>query len=198
MQNLKILYYPSPFQDVIYHNEAYTNSGGSSGQVSPDREHAAAISDGSLSPQRHQSFIVAVISAIRNAATTAKHSVVQPSRRDCSQIAASITTATIDEMGEESDSTEMLESETEPCLMMENVLEDVSMPDTHSHNMVSSTGLILAGPHLMSLSQNGTVNEVTADQEVAEMNREEKSIHNLSQAILNRQQIEKQTNRIIQ
>lgn len=182
---------------MIYHNEAYTNSGGSSGQVSPDREHAAPLSEGALSPQRHQSFIVAVISAIRNAATNAKHSVVQPSVRR--EIAASATTATIDETGEESDSTEMLESETEPCLMMENVLEDVSMPDTHSHNMVSSTGLILSGPHLMSLSQQASVDEEAPvdDEDVAEMNREEKSIHNLSQAILNRQQIEQQTNRII-
>lgn len=32
----------------------------------------------------------------------------------------------------------MLDSETEPCLMMENVLEDVAVPDGHSHNMISS------------------------------------------------------------
>lgn len=37
-----------------------------------------------------------------------------------------------------SDSTEMLDSETEPCLMMEHVLEDVIIPDGHSHNMISS------------------------------------------------------------
>lgn len=167
--------------------------------MSPGREHAAPLSDGSLSPQRHQSFIVAVISAIRNAATTAKHSVVQPSPRDYSKIAATTTTATIDEMAEESDSTEMLESETEPCLMMENVLEDVSMPDTHSHNMISSTGLILSsGPNLLSLSQKASEDEGPVYAAVAEMNREEKSIHNLSQAILIRQQIEQQTNRIIQ
>lgn len=183
---------------MIYHNEAYTNSGGSSGQVSPDREHAAPISEGSLSPQRHQSFIVAVISAIRNAATNAKHSVVQPHRRDCSVNGATTATTTIDEAGEESDSTEMLESETEPCLMMENVLEDVSMPDTHSHNMVSSTGLILSGPPLMSMNQQAVVNELPIDEQVDEMNQEEKSIHNLSQAIFNRQQIEQQSIRMIQ
>lgn len=178
---------------MIYHNEAYTNSGGSSGQVSPDREHAAPMSDGALSPQRHQSFIVAVISAIRNAASTAKHSVVHPHRRDCSQL----TKEAIDEAGEESDSTEMLESETEPCLMMENVLEDVSMPDTHSHNMVSSTGLIMSGSHLHTLNQNGPVDAHLVDDETLDMNREEESIHNLSKAIFNRQQIEQQTIRII-
>lgn len=32
----------------------------------------------------------------------------------------------------------MLDSETEPCLMMEHVLEDVVIPDGHSHNMISS------------------------------------------------------------
>lgn len=32
----------------------------------------------------------------------------------------------------------MLDSETEPCLMMEHVLEDVVVPDGHSHNMISS------------------------------------------------------------
>lgn len=32
----------------------------------------------------------------------------------------------------------MLDSETEPCLMMEHVLEDVIIPDGHSHNMISS------------------------------------------------------------
>lgn len=105
-----------------------------------------------------------------------------------------VSQRTIEEAGEESDSTEMLESETEPCLMMENVLEDVSMPDTHSHNMVSSTGLLLSGSHLQV---KGSVDELTVDDEIADMNREEESIHNLSQAIFNRQQIEQETIRII-
>lgn len=33
---------------------------------------------------------------------------------------------------------DLLDSETEPCLMMEPVLEDVVIPDSHSHNMISS------------------------------------------------------------
>lgn len=76
----------------------------------------------------------------------------------------------------------MLDSETEPCLMMENVLEDVTMPDSHSHNMVSSTG--------MMMSQI----EVKTD---AGMDKEEESIFNLSQAIANRQKIEQQTHMIM-
>lgn len=71
------------FQDVIYHNEAYTNS--SSGDGSPESEQPGSTnqnglqkqqqdspqksckSDTPLSPQRGQSFIAAVISAIKNA-----------------------------------------------------------------------------------------------------------------------------------
>lgn len=37
-----------------------------------------------------------------------------------------------------SSSNAMLDSETEPALMMEPVLEDVVVPDGHSHNMVST------------------------------------------------------------
>lgn len=136
------------------------------------------MGDGSLSPQRHQSFIVAVISAIKNAATSAKLTVHH--RKDVSGMGVAGRSATIPETGEESDSTEMLDSETEPCLMMENVLEDVSMPDSHSHNMVSSTGLILSQIELPP-----------------DMDKEEESIHNLSQAIFNRQQIEHQTSMIM-
>lgn len=42
-------------------------------------------------------------------------------------------------LDDNSDSTELLESESEPCLMMENVLEDVPPPDGHTYNMISST-----------------------------------------------------------
>lgn len=88
----------------------------------------------------------------------------------------------VSQTGNESDSTEMLDSETEPCLMMENVLEDVTMPDSHSHNMVSSTGLMMSQI------------DVKTD---AGMDKEEESIFNLSQAIANRQKIEQQTNLIM-
>lgn len=63
----------------------------------------------------------------------------------------------------------MLDSETEPCLMMENVLEDVTMPDSHSQNLVSTSQMM----------QHGDCNDGSLD--------------NLSQAIANRQQIELQT-----
>lgn len=63
----------------------------------------------------------------------------------------------------------MLDSETEPCLMMENVLEDVTMPDSHSQNLVSTS----------HMTQHGDCNDGSLD--------------NLSQAIANRQQIELQT-----
>ncbi|KAJ6644648.1 hypothetical protein Bhyg_09617 [Pseudolycoriella hygida] len=157
--------------DVIYHNEAYTNSGNCSADGSPDFEtESKALSDGSLSPQRHQSFIAAVIHAIKNAA---KHTV---NRKDQTSIIP------VSQTGNESDSTEMLDSETEPCLMMENVLEDVTMPDSHSHNMVSSTGLIMSQI------------DINMD---ANMDKEEVSMFNLSQAIANRQKIEQQTHSII-
>lgn len=70
------------------------------------------------------------------------------------------------------DVTEMLDSETEPCLMMENVLEDVSVPDAHSQNLISSLTL----PPLHAVDDN-----------------QEDSLHNLCEAIANRQKIEEQT-----
>lgn len=89
------------------------------------------------------SFVSAVINAIKNAAAG----------RDLSRK---------DSLYDRSSSNEMLDSETEPCLMMEHVLEDVVVPDGtcsyqeycnnrlikffkalllflgHSHNMISS------------------------------------------------------------
>lgn len=146
---------------MIYHNEAYANSE----ESSPDSERKSII-NGSISPQRHHSFIAAVLNAIRNAATTAKDKVNQKKATAKSQaIADSI---------ENGGASEMLDSETEPCLMMENVLEDVSMPDTHTHNMISSS--MIASIH--SLDDDGN---------------QEDSLHNLCEAIANRQKIEQQT-----
>lgn len=67
----------------------------------------------------------------------------------------------------------MLDSETEPCLMMENVLEDVQMPDSHSQNLVSTSQIMLS--HI----------EMPPD-----MYRQDDSLNNLSEAIANRQQLE--------
>lgn len=157
-------------EDVVYHNEAYTQSG-SSGEGSPDYEFIATKIDdgGSLSPQRGHSFITAVISAIKSAASSAaKH---RTSKKETPAAASALTN------GDESDTNEMLDSETEPCLMMENVLEDVPVPDSHSHNLVSTSTIILSQieiPSEMAYSQND-------------------SLYNLSQAIENRQQIELQS-----
>lgn len=158
--------------------------------MSPDTEIAGQsklLDD--TSPQRHQSFVAAVINAIKSAATTAKHSVhkhQQQQHQQQQQIngnGGSVSMQHGNGLDDESDSTEMLDSETEPCLMMEHVLEDVSMPDSHSHNLVSSSGM-------MSLSQQPMVESIVAD-------KEEDSLYNLSQAIANRQQIELQANRLI-
>ncbi|XP_053674764.1 uncharacterized protein LOC128725070 [Anopheles nili] len=207
-------------EDVIYHNEAYTNSA-SSGDGSPEYEqnadtysgkhpqhthhqlqyqqhcsdsHSAAKGSAKsavagcavpLSPQRGQSFIAAVISAIKNA--TSKTTVVKsavgtngvPVNKECRE-----------NNGHESDSTEMLDSETEPCLMMDNVLEDVTMPDSHSHNMVSSSTRIsqIEMPSSMESGVGPTSNAMTM--------AHDESLDNLSQAIANRQQIELQSNMI--
>ena len=61
-------------QDIVFYNEAYSNSC-SSGDGSPEFETAKSRCSGDLaqSPQRGQSFLAAVINAIRNAtSSTAK------------------------------------------------------------------------------------------------------------------------------
>lgn len=74
----------------------------------------------------------------------------------------------------------MLDSETEPCLMMDNVLEDVTMPDSHSHNLVSTSQIMLSNTEMPP-----------------EMYRQEDndSLNNLQEAIANRQQMELQASR---
>lgn len=162
-------------QDLVYHNEAYAIS---SEDGSPESEQGNGTGDGSVSPQRHQSFIKAVLSAIKSAAITAKGSVNKKLPNDGQAAENEV---------DESDSTDMLDSETEPCLMMENVLEDVPMPDSHSHNMVSSTNAISFASQDLELSQSADTSNKT-------MNKEEESLYNLCQAIANRQEIEHQTN----
>ncbi|GAB0098182.1 uncharacterized protein DMENIID0001_138910 [Sergentomyia squamirostris] len=163
-------------EDVIYHNEAYSQSGNTSGEGSPEfeivKKLAASNDDGSLSPQRSHSFIAVVINAIRNATATHRQ---QPEPSVSAAVKKDPAALSIDD----SDSTEMLDSETEPCLMMENVLEDVTLPDSHSQNLVSSTG--------MALSQIECPTEIM---------KHDESLNSLSQAIVNRQQIEFQTSRM--
>lgn len=180
---------------------------------------------GALSPQRHQSFIAAVISAIRNAASSSanKHlptndggSVHPHHPAGMMPVAGGVASSapstfgnnnnnnsnSIDDLaGNDSDSTEMLDSETEPCLMMENVLEDVSMPDTHSHNLVSSSSCSQQAPttapssslHLALQAPTTATPTLTT---TTTRTVDEESIHNLSQAIYNRQQIEQHASRL--
>lgn len=150
---------------MIYHNEAYANSD----ESSPDSERKSII-NGTISPQRHHSFIAAVLNAIRSAATTAKDKVNQKKAEKSQTMANSFENGGISSVDGAS---EMLDSETEPCLMMENVLEDVSMPDSHSHNLISSS--MIASIHSL------------------EADNQEDSLHNLCEAIANRQKIEQQT-----
>lgn len=131
------------------------------------------------SPQRGQSFLTAIINAIKNATTSNKQNQQQQQmtvKRD-----------------DDDDSTEMLDSETEPCLMMENVLEDVTMPDSHSQNLVSTTN----NSQQIMLSQIEIPSEILKSSssliQQQQQNCDDGSLDNLSQAIVNRQQIELQT-----
>ncbi|KAJ8980911.1 hypothetical protein NQ317_011552, partial [Molorchus minor] len=135
-------------EDVIFHNEAYNNS--SSLESTPEKSKQMFI-DKTPSPQKGSSFVSAVINAIKNAAAQSPFGV-----RDISK--DNLCT-------DRSSSNEMLDSETEPCLMMEHVLEDVVVPDGHSHNLISSG-------HGSMISSRLTQSE---------------SLKDLSQAILNRQ-----------
>ncbi|XP_023024133.2 microtubule-binding protein cornetto [Leptinotarsa decemlineata] len=108
-------------EDVIFHNEAYKNSS-SSPESTPEKSRKLFI-DKSPSPAKGSSFVSAVINAIKSAAQSPF------AIRDVSKDTLST---------DHSSSNEMLDSETEPCLMMEHVLEDVVIPDGHSQNLVSS------------------------------------------------------------
>lgn len=141
-------------QDIVFFNDAYSNS--SSGDGSPEFE--TATNSCGKSPQRGQSFLAAVINAIRNATTS------RPNQKHDSP---------------DEDSTEMLDSETEPCLIMDNVIDN--LPDSHSQNLMSTSQIML--------SQTEAPSELLKTSE----NCVDGSLDNLSQAIANRQQIELQT-----
>lgn len=82
----------------------------------------------------------------------------------------------------------MLDSETEPCLMMDNVLEDAQMPDSHSHNLISSSQQMISQIEVPSeILRSSLACDTTA------ADGDDGSLENLSQAIVNRQQIELQT-----
>ncbi|XP_063921651.1 nuclear anchorage protein 1 isoform X2 [Zophobas morio] len=116
-------------EDVIFHNEAYSNSS-SSPDATPEKCRKF-LGDKTPSPKKGSSFVSAVINAIKNAAAQSPFA----GHKDVSKenICA-----------DNSSPNELLDSETEPCLMMEHVLEDVVIPDGYTHNMISSCHSILS------------------------------------------------------
>lgn len=164
-------------EDVVYHNEAYSRSN-SSAESSPISSRQHSLKDCTPSPKRN-SFVSAVIGAIRNAAT---HPFVL--RPACKKSGDPSKQQIFQELSMES-SADLLDFETEPCLMMESVLEDVALPDTYTRNMVSSSDSLrraLSVPE--SIISDDTVTQLSRT------NDECSSLNNLSQAILNRRRAE--------
>jgi hypothetical protein len=129
-------------EDVIFHNEAYSNSS-SSPDATPEKCRKF-LNDKTPSPKKGSSFVSAVINAIKNAAAQTPFS----GNKDMSK--ENLCT-------ENSSPNEMLDSETEPCLMMEHVLEDVVIPDGYTHNMISSCHSVLSSQSesFIDLSRSG-------------------------------------------
>ncbi|XP_076166372.1 microtubule-binding protein cornetto isoform X2 [Ptiloglossa arizonensis] len=161
-------------EDVIYHNEAYSRSNSSIESSPVSSKHS--LKECTPSP-KSGSFVSAVIGAIRNAAThpfATKNTDKKPTLESAKQI--------YKELSMES-SSDLLDFETEPCLMMESVLEDVPLPDTYSHNMVSSSDSLRR-----ALSFPETVDE--SNLKKTRINDECSSLTNLTQAILHRRKVE--------
>lgn len=74
---------------------------------------------------------------------------------------------------------DLLDFETEPCLMMESVLEDVSLPDTYSHNMISSSDSLRRALSFPETSDEHNMRKT-------KLGDEYNSLTNLTQAILHR------------
>ncbi|XP_078034650.1 microtubule-binding protein cornetto isoform X2 [Augochlora pura] len=161
-------------EDVIYHNEAYSRSNSSIESSPVSSKHS--LKECTPSP-KSGSFVSAVIGAIRNAAThpfATKNTDKKSSLESAKQMYR--------ELSMES-SSDLLDFETEPCLMMESVLEDVPLPDTYSHNMVSSSDSLRR-----ALSFPETVDE--SNLKKTRTNDECSSLTNLTQAILHRRKVE--------
>ncbi|XP_023247441.1 uncharacterized protein LOC106635865 isoform X2 [Copidosoma floridanum] len=158
-------------EDVIYHNEAFSRSNSSIESSPVSSKHS--IKDCTPSPKRG-SFVSAVIGAIRNAAThpfATKHTSEKKSSESSKVVRKDLSIES---------SSDILDFETEPCLMMESVLEDVPLPDTYSHNMVSSSD---------SLRRVLNVPE-TVEESVNINGESSSSLTNLTQAILHRRRVE--------
>ncbi|XP_076637611.1 microtubule-binding protein cornetto isoform X2 [Colletes latitarsis] len=161
-------------EDVIYHNEAYSRSNSSIESSPVSSKHS--LKECTPSP-KSGSFVSAVIGAIRNAAThpfATRNTDKKPTLETAKQM--------YKELSMES-SSDLLDFETEPCLMMESVLEDVPLPDTYSHNMVSSSDSLRR-----ALSFPETVDE--SNLKKTRINDECSSLTNLTQAILHRRKVE--------
>ncbi|CAK9808561.1 hypothetical protein ANTPLA_LOCUS5822 [Anthophora plagiata] len=161
-------------EDVIYHNEAYSRSNSSIESSPISSKHS--LKECTPSP-KSGSFVSAVIGAIRNAAThpfatkiTDKKSTLESAKQIYKELSME-------------SSSDLLDFETEPCLMMESVLEDVPLPDTYTHNMVSSSDSLRR-----ALSFPETVDESNLKRTRA--NEECSSLTNLTQAILHRRKVE--------
>ncbi|XP_076666121.1 microtubule-binding protein cornetto isoform X2 [Andrena cerasifolii] len=159
---------------VIYHNEAYSRSNSSIESSPVSSKHS--LKECTPSP-KSGSFVSAVIGAIKNAAThpfapknTDKKSGLESAKQMYKELSME-------------SSSDLLDFETEPCLMMESVLEDVPLPDTYSHNMVSSSDSLRR-----ALSFPETVDE--SNLKKTRINDECSSLTNLTQAILHRRKVE--------
>lgn len=80
-------------------------------------------------------------------------------------------------------SSDLLDFETEPCLMMESVLEDVPLPDTYSHNMVSSSDSLRRALSFPETVDEGNLKKTRTSEECS-------SLTNLTQAILHRRKVQ--------
>ncbi|KAL6255976.1 hypothetical protein P5V15_013213 [Pogonomyrmex californicus] len=161
-------------EDVIYHNEAYSRSN-SSVESSPVSSKQS-LKERTPSP-KSGSFVSAVISAIRNAATHpfAARNIDKKSNLDSSK-------QIYKELSMES-SSDLLDFETEPCLMMESVLEDVLLPDTYSHNMISSSDSLRRALSFPETTDEHSIRKTKYGDECT-------SLTNLTQAILHRRKVE--------
>ncbi|XP_011269711.2 uncharacterized protein LOC105259458 [Camponotus floridanus] len=162
-------------EDVIYHNEAYSRSN-SSVESSPVNSKQS-LKERTPSP-KSGSFVSAVISAIRNAAThpfAMRNNIDKKSNLDSSK-------QIYKELSMES-SSDLLDFETEPCLMMESVLEDVPLPDTYSHNMVSSSDSLRRAMSFPETTDEHNMRKTKIGDECT-------SLMNLTQAILHRRKVE--------
>ncbi|XP_012254805.2 uncharacterized protein LOC105685366 [Athalia rosae] len=166
-------------EDVIYHNEAYSRSN-SSVESSPVSSRQS-LKEFTPSPKRGF-FVSAVIGAIRNAAThpfvgkpvDKKSTILDPLKQLHKDLSLD-------------SSSDLLDFETEPCLMMESVLEDVPLPDTYSHNMVSSSDSLRRA---LGNTENGNEEHSRNCGTHGRFTDESTSLSNLTQAILHRRKVE--------